>query len=148
MITEDGKKALIKVAEWLEAGTPHVDIKGRKLDKFDIKKSVKTFSYFGTTCCIAGAIVQFEGLGTLVNNDRDMGYFGEKGVGNLATEFTGLGKEEALDLFLPFSTDYYSKTCHANFNNPSTAALVIRKGLAVGHFHNAWHDFVGLENVK
>lgn len=47
------------IAEWLEAGAPHKD----GVDGFDMRDFINEYAECGTTCCIAGAAIQFFGGG-------------------------------------------------------------------------------------
>lgn len=134
-ISEQGRKALIKVAQWLEAGAPHVDINGRVIENFDMNIAV-----CGTTCCIAGAVCQFEGLGNFDPQDPAIlyndGWRGE-GAGNLATRYLGINEVDAELLFLPwvnpdfYDNDFLSDNA-APFSDKALAARVIRDYLETG----------------
>lgn len=89
-INEAGKKALARVAKWLEDGAPHVitDNLGRVLSSFNMEYGVDN-TECGTACCIAGAVVQFEGLGNL-NEDNSMPFFRSWGADGVEVEFNRL----------------------------------------------------------
>lgn len=129
--------ALTKVAEWLENGAPHVvlDKAGRVIDRFDMNYGVDQSSGCGTSCCIAGAIVQFEGLGDLYSGG--LGFWGDHGVETLAHNFIGDDRRTLNMLFLPW--DYFEPVDGENydeqarpFSDPEKAAKVVRHYLATG----------------
>lgn len=139
-LSDRGRQALEKVAEWLEAGAPHVCTDaGRRIDEFDMSFGVVTTSGCGTSCCIAGAIVQFEGLGTL-NYAGSMtfgGYAEEENVEKLARNLLGIDYGDAKELFLPWETidveEYpYLEGNPEPFSDPEVAAKVIRNYLETG----------------
>lgn len=132
------KQALIKVAEWLEDGAKHVNIEnGHKIDQFDMEHAV-TNNGCGTACCIAGALVQFEGLIQPVIKGSAI-FFDEvddetddlvEGVGSLATNYLGIDKDDAEKLFIPW--DHFSAENYSEFSDPERAARVIRHYLDTG----------------
>lgn len=136
----NAKLALIKVAEWLEAGAPHVvvDASGRKLDSFDMEYGVNRGGC-GTSCCIAGAVVQFEGLGEL-DQYGSMGFFDKYsptvGVDVLTSEFISEDTENLDKLFLPWNfyepEDGESDDETGPFSQPQLAAKVIRHYVETG----------------
>lgn len=127
-VNKRGRRALVKVAEWLEAGAPHVDAKGRHLDEFDMNYTVADGSC-GTMCCIAGAIYQFEHL-TGSN------------VTACAGDYAGLSSENAFNLFFPWerlSQEYPALDDNAKpFSDKAVAARTIRTFLETGEI-----DWIG-----
>lgn len=139
-LTAHGKRTLAAVADWLEEGAPHIStVDGRVIDHFNMEFGVTTFgNECGTTCCIAGAIVQFEGLGIL---DRygDITYFKEEGggVGSLASYYCTGVDDHLKPLFLPWVYfNHHSKVYEHDdpkpFSNAERAAKTIRHLLATG----------------
>lgn len=134
-MNEQGKKALIKVAEWLERGAPHVTIAdGIEVGKFDMGEAVDADPTCGTACCIAGAVCQFEMLGL---DDRfpngSMLFFSESdraGAGTLAAEFLGVSEAASGPLFLPW--DHFECGDTDEFSDPELAAQVVRHFIATG----------------
>lgn len=131
-LTKHGRAALEKVARWLEDGAPHVDLEGGlKLDRFNMSRTVHTTDC-GTSCCIAGAICQFEMLGKR-QFKKEMPWLGDEGAAALVTEYLGLDLEDDETtwgkLFCPWEhfdgPDY-------TFNHPARGAAVIRHFLATG----------------
>lgn len=59
--TDAAKNAVEKTIEWLETGAPHVELTtGLSVDGFDMNEGIGWDDIgCGTTCCIAGALVQF-----------------------------------------------------------------------------------------
>jgi hypothetical protein len=131
MLTVNGKKALIKVAEWLEQGAPHVDLNGRRIDRFDMEFAVTEMSC-GTACCIAGAICQFENLG-VIDEDGDMKFRGETGAGSLAQKLLGISYSEAGKLFEPW--DHFTYDSFTQFSEVGVAAKTIRNFIETGVVH-------------
>lgn len=123
-ITENGRKALLEIADWLEAGTPHVDRDGRQVDFFSMEYPVSKEPACGTTCCIAGAVVQFNALGDLENGQ--LSWLPTK---RLASGFLGMDNKEATDLFEPWCSFQGDDD---SFNNPIRAAKVVRHYLETG----------------
>lgn len=131
------KQSLVRVVEWLENGAPHVTIENvRVIDQFDMEYGIFDDGC-GTACCIAGAVVQFEGLGELkrgeieffdITNFKDNVI--EKGISTLAAEHLGITQSEAEQLFEPWAKFEYSE--HEEFSHPKRAAAVIRHFLAEG----------------
>lgn len=136
-ISVQGRKALEKVADWLERGAPHVDANGRKLDFFDMNFGVDA-NRCGTSCCVAGAVCQFEGLGELREDGSllfDSNY--GNGAGKLAMEYLGISKEDAIGLFLPWENAEFcgNDFLYGNsepFSDTAVAAKTIRAYLATG----------------
>lgn len=135
-LTPHGRAALEKVARWLEDGAPHVSLEGGlKLDRFNMSRTVRT-TECGTSCCIAGAVCQFEGLGlSLFSREmgREMPWHGEGGAAQLVVEYLGLDLEddETLwgKLFCPWE---HFDGPDWSFNAPARGAAVIRHFLATG----------------
>jgi hypothetical protein len=134
-----GRKALEKVASWLEAGAPHVDIKGRRVDNFNMNYAVQD-NGCGTSCCVAGAVVQFEGLGEL-NHEGSMLFGGWDaigvGAGDLAQKYLGISDTNAQRLFMPWDAPEYRDNSFLRenarpFSNTGVAAKTIRGFLATG----------------
>lgn len=122
-----GKQALIGVAEWLEAGAPHVgDVAG-----FDLSVGVQMADpACGTVCCIAGALVQFnepvtEKLISQIDYDDDDTEYNWGTIFDKGMEIAGLTEDQAGELFEP-----------SDFNRseikPEQAAKVIRHYLSKG----------------
>lgn len=129
-MNEQGKKALIKVAEWLEAGAPHVKVAdGFELGRFDMEFAVLPEPGCGTACCIAGAVCQFEKLGHR-GSYGSLVFFGELGAGALTQEFLGIDQTDANYLFTPW--EYYYNRHSSEFSKPARAAAVIRNFLETG----------------
>lgn len=130
--------SLIKVAEWLEAGAKEVIIDGHHIGRFDMEHSV-SYESCGTTCCIAGAIVQFEGLiEPLSYGDRAAEFFShETGVGPLAADHLGLNIGEAEMLFQPWV--HFEREKDFEFSDPQRAAKVVRNLIATGEID--WNKF-------
>lgn len=58
-ISEQGKASLLRVAEWLESGAPHVvEETGEVVYGFEMATPAEQTGC-GTVCCIAGAVVAF-----------------------------------------------------------------------------------------
>lgn len=137
-ISVKGRKALEKVADWLERGAPHVDVNGRSLDNFNMNFAVMTGGC-GTSCCVAGAVVQFEGLGVLREDGSllfDSSWTGP-GADTLATEFLDISKADAQRLFMPWENDEFNSNGYLAsnaepFSDIAVAARVIRTYLATG----------------
>lgn len=136
-MNEQGKKALVKVAEWLEAGAPHVVVNsGHKIVEFNMNFGGEWIEEScGTACCIAGAVVQFEdlmkpdGSGTIeffsedpedVDEDEERAL----GAGEIAQNFLGITEGQANKLFMPFQDFEYEPS--ADFSRPKRAAAVVR----------------------
>ena len=126
-VTERGARNLGKVARWLEAGAPHVDISGRRIDSFDMTKGIESEGC-GTACCIAGALVQF-------NGGNATGYWTD--IRDKAMDLGGITEEaDAYELFGLYS-DGQGEYEHGRFARlrevkPEGAAKVIRKFVRTG----------------
>ena len=142
-ITQKGRKALVTVAEWLEAGAPHKMLgNGLQVDRFDMEKVVEVNASCGTSCCIAGAVCQFEGLG-MGNRYRDGGleWAGNEGGFELAKDFIGLETREANQLFMPWN---YFDGDSESYNSAARGAAVIRHLLTTGEVDWERFDDFGL----
>lgn len=135
-INPNAVQALTDIAEWLEAGASHVviDRTGRVIDRFDMNYGVEHNSC-GTSCCIAGALVQFQGLGDV--GDYGLGFFGDHGVEKLANDFIGDDEKTLSKLFLPwthFEPVDGEVSCEeaVPFSDAAKAAKVVRHYLATG----------------
>ena len=126
-ITEQGRKSLEGVAAWLEAGAPHIEDKG--IDGFEITSGVEALGDCGTTCCIAGAVVQFNDPRFLEEGDAR----NWTSVYYDAIDVLGISEEDAVALFLAggrgMSDDQEQ---FAETVTPVLAAKVIRNYLATG----------------
>jgi hypothetical protein len=136
-MNEQGKKALIRVAEWLEAGAPHVVIKeGQAIAEFNMNYGGEYIEdACGTACCIAGALVQFEGL-MQPDDDGAIEFFSEDaedvdedderqlGAGEVAQNFLGITETQADKLFMPFQ--HFEYEISQEFSRPARAAAVVR----------------------
>lgn len=140
-LTPNGITALDRVASWLEAGAPHVLVgeDGRRLDGFDMEYGVAQ-GECGTSCCIAGAVYQFQELGYAGNYANYWGevapltkdlLVGEKGESSHIDNC----RDELSKLFLPWG--YYETEEGGResdyFNDTAKAAQVIRHLLATGY---------------
>jgi len=125
------KEALIGVAEWLEAGAPHVgDVIG-----FNMEVGVEfSNSGCGAVCCIAGAVCQFNQPFHLQTGELGEVCFPkypkhspEDSVMGRAQGILGISDYEADELFTP-NRDF------VNWNNvtPVRAAKVIRNYIKTG----------------
>lgn len=130
-VSEQGRAALIKVAEWLEAGAPHTVLPhGLRVDTFDMTVPVGVDDECGTSCCIAGAVCQFEGLGLEVRDaDGSLGWMGDIGAMDLAGAFLGMDLRSQLKMFEPWNHFYGDDE---SFNAAPRGAAVIRHFLATG----------------
>lgn len=135
-LTPEAERALIQVAVWLENGAKHVtvDKTGRVLDSFNMEYGIdKTREpECGTSCCIAGAVVQFNGL-------CDLDFHGEVHwvyIESAASEFLGMSSRNVKALFKPWSLpefcDMDDEDLEGMFNDPAVAAETIRNYLATG----------------
>lgn len=72
-LSKGAKAELTKVAEWLEAGAPHVDLDGVEIGGFNMSKGIEFNKRrsCGTVCCIAGALVQFSDNPMRKDTDMD-----------------------------------------------------------------------------
>lgn len=138
-LTPHGIKAIEKVIQWLDAGAQHVDAStGRVIDKFNMSHAVSKQTC-GTSCCIAGAVVQFEGLDTfpLSENAPDVAAFYDqgdsKGVASVVTEYLGLDEESANRLFLPWGERHNDEWLpEMVFSVPANASAVLNRLLVTG----------------
>lgn len=132
-ITEVGRKRLIQIAEWLEAGAPHQTKAG--IVRFDLSVGVQK-NACGTACCIAGAVCQFNKpfdtddlsyAGDFNNGDAEVAFYGddEDSVFGRAVELLGISEDDAEALFTPTGVDWYRVT-------PAEAAATIRHYLETG----------------
>lgn len=129
-VPKQAVESLTRVAEWLEAGAPHRRSDGRVVHGFNMSHGVGTEDC-GTTCCIAGAVCQFEGLGVL-SYDGEMNFFGDTdGAGTLAAKHMGLSDEVASRLFMPFD-HWVTEGAGVSVSDPEAAAKVVRHYLATG----------------
>ena len=137
-ISEQGRKALVTVAQWLEAGAPHIKLdNGWQVDHFAMDTVIDVDPWCGTSCCIAGAVCQFEGLGAEARmDDGELGWVGEHGGFELASNFLGIGEDEAHQLFEPWN---HFGGDDESFNSAARGAAVIRHFLATGEVD--WNRF-------
>lgn len=133
-MNEQGKKALVTVAEWLERGAPHVTIDQRSIGLFDMSEAVTpghendAGEACGTACCIAGAVYQFEGLSGFSHDpSRGLDFFAE--VAPKVQEFLGLDMDQATALFLPWE---HFEGYPQEFSDPELAGKVVRKFIETG----------------
>lgn len=106
---------LIEIAEWLEAGAPHY----KGVDGFDMQHFIQTEPSCGTTCCIAGAAVQFS-LEKPVEDALDL-VSHKSEVEDMAADILGIDSLVSGDLFYgEFDAD------------PAWAARCIRNLIATG----------------
>ena len=131
-LTPHGRAALEKVARWLEDGAPHVEPNpGMMLDRFNMSRTVHTTDC-GTSCCIAGAICQFEGLGVR-EYMREMPWLGDDGAAALVVDYIGLDLDDDEDtlgkIFVPWE---HFEGPDWTFNAPARGAAVIRHFLETG----------------
>lgn len=143
-LTEQGKKTLIEVAEWLEAGAPHVKIgNGRKISKFDMTETVNV-NDCGTACCIAGAIHQFEGFDIGSNGLGWVEFYGLFGLKRQCQEFLNINDQDATSLFEPWC--YFEDYDQQEFSQPDVAAKVIRRFVETGHIE--WGKVIDEKNLN
>lgn len=130
-IRPQGRKALENVAAWLEAGAPHrILASGLQVDRFDMSEPVKVDAACGTSCCIAGAVCQFEALGIDVRDHMgSLEWGGEDGAMDLAGAFLGMPLADQLRMFEPWN---YFVGRDGDFNAAPRGAAVIRHYLATG----------------
>lgn len=142
-ITPQGRNALVTVAEWLEAGAPHkVLANGFQLDHFDMENAV-VVDHCGTSCCIAGAVCQFEGLGVASrDDDGSLDWTGDEGAFELAYNFLGIDYDQAREMFVPWT--FFSGE-DDSFNSAPRGAAVIRHFLATGEVD--WDRFDDEGNI-
>lgn len=129
-------QALVKVAQWLEQGAPHVEVGPFEIGRFDMGESISVDDeWCGTACCIAGAVSQFEGL---VHPDEALFAFGApffdtEGSVGLMTKVAihlGIDDDTAAMLFVPW--DHFSHDRESEFSDPARAAKVIRHFISTG----------------
>lgn len=115
---------LTTIAEWLEAGAPHRD----GVDGFDMSGWINREAACGTTCCIAGAAVEFFQCGLLDHGDT---YY------SAGKRLLGLNGANAWNLFSPTSSaastwDIQKARAFLSGITPAWAARCIRKLIATG----------------
>lgn len=137
-VSPKGRNALEKVAEWLEAGAPHKALpEGLQVDSFNMSYSIEV-NDCGTSCCIAGAVCQFEALGVDHRfDDGSLGWAGKNGVMELAGAFLGMELADQVKLFEPWN--HFSHWDNEEFNAPARGAAVIRHFLETGEVN--WDRF-------
>lgn len=130
-VSQQGRVALEKVAGWLEAGAPHMTLEnGLEIDTFNMAVAVEVDPVCGTSCCIAGAVCQFEGLGLEVRtSDGSMGWMLSGGAMDLAGAYLGMAFMDQFRLFEPW---HRFTGPSDSFNSPARGAAVIRHFLATG----------------
>lgn len=133
---------LTKLAEWLEAGAPHERI------RFDMREGIafdpeqfspRDLANCGTSCCLAGAAVQFFGSAQRLSDDGALwGHFsgvpklGWPDVRDEAMELLNLESPVADDLFQPIGVADFDDEYLWFFNDPARAAATVRKLIATG----------------
>jgi hypothetical protein len=141
-----GRKRLERVAEWLEAGAPHV-----RLDDHGVMREFKGFDMSttatcGSACCIAGAICQFERPYSLEDfaahgshRAGGMEFFDDypefQGVMPRAIELLGISNRDAYKLFVPTGLDADLDMGGMELDaltDPAEGARVIRHYLETG----------------
>lgn len=142
------KPRLIEIMQWLEDGAMHENVtfnmcKGLIIESlpFDTKAPATCRS----TCCIAGAAVQFfepDWALDQVSEDNlgnELRFTGNNGVFWRARDLLGLTDEQARKLFTPvhgtgngFSSCAVGERMYAEFNDPKWAARTIAYLLATG----------------
>ena len=137
-VSPQGYKSLEAVARWLEAGAPHLELDtGLTVDRFQMDEVVLVSDSCGTSCCIAGAVCQFQGLGMATRNiDGGLDWFGDEGAFNLATTHLGISEEDAHRMFEPWNHFYGDDE---SFNSAARGAAVIRHFLLTGQVE--WDRF-------
>lgn len=130
-ISQRGQVALEKVAGWLEAGAPHQSLEhGLQVDVFDMSVAVTVDPLCGTSCCIAGAVCQFEALGLgSRTSDGSMDWMLSGGAMDIAGAYLGM---EFMDQFRLFEPWHHFLGESDSFNAPARGAAVIRHFLATG----------------
>ena len=143
-VSEQGRASLSRIAEWLEAGAPHRTLNnGLAVDTFDMRVPVRVYEDCGTSCCIAGAVCQFEGLGMQYRDcDGDLDWTGYDGAKALAGDFLGMTHDDRTRLFEPWTA---FKGSDNSFNSAQRGAAVIRHFLETGEVN--WNRFDDLGNV-
>lgn len=131
-LTVKGVAALTRVAEWLEAGAPHVAAsKDRTIDGFDMEYGVNEKDGCGTACCIAGAVYQFERLQGAFNPSDFFAEVQPEAIKFLLVDPEDEGQvDELKKLFLPW--DYFGYDSIEEFSEHGRAAKVVRNVLATG----------------
>lgn len=122
--------ALIKVAEWLEAGAKHVEAGDHKIGGFSMEDAVTYTGECGTACCIAGAIVQFENLIDPVLAGSADFFDPFNGVGPIVKDHLDISSYQADQLFTPW--EYFEYYDHIEFSDPQRAARVVRHFIETG----------------
>lgn len=112
---------LTTIAEWLEAGAPHRDGVGG----FDMRTFLNPLNDCGTTCCIAGAAIQFFGDQS-AREVLSRGRF----VAPTATAILGLSEGSAKSLFFGFAIN--GDIIDLREVTVAWAARCIRKLIATG----------------
>lgn len=135
-LTPHGILALNKVAAWLDDGAKHIDIEnGRVIDLFDMAYSV-TERGCGTACCIAGAVVQFEGLPTVpmcTTSVSSAAFYGDEGVSVVVSNYLGLSNFSAMQLFTPWEVKHNGEwLAQSMFSSPSVASAAIKHLIKTG----------------
>lgn len=142
-LSEKGIAALKRVADWLEAGAPHVQVNDDiEIGHFNMEYAVVADADdggCGTACCIAGAVCQFEMLGLDERHedgsldwnlpaypDDDDGSDG--GAFFLAADHLGMSYGDAEKMFSPFNIGLDQHV----YINPAIAALVVRHFIETG----------------
>lgn len=142
------KPRLIEIMQWLEDGARHENV------AFDMRKGLiieslpldtKAPTTCSSTCCIAGAAVQFfepDWALDQVSEDNlgaELRFAGNYGVFGHARDLLGLTDEQARKLFTPvhgtgdgFSSFAAGESTYAEFNDPKWAARTIAYLLATG----------------
>lgn len=134
-ISEQGRIALERVAVWLEGGAPHIRINDHlEVSQFDMGEAITATDDCGTSCCIAGAVCQFEQLGMdsrLADGSLYWMNWGSatKGAKDLAIEHLDIAPQHADRLFEPW---LWFPGEPNSFNSPARGAAVIRHYLATG----------------
>lgn len=142
-ISVEGRQRLERVAQWLEAGAPHITLDDngvvREFEGFNMGNTVTC----GSACCIAGAVCQFDkpysvqDFIDIVGNHTygNMEFFADpkngdkhQGVMPRAVELLGISEEDALALFIPEETGLDLDL----INDPYLGARVIRTYLETG----------------
>ncbi len=133
---------LTELVVWLEAGAKYEDNNGFEfnMNEWLEVRAQPGGHWCGTSCCIAGAALQFgdpELLNTLVAErvspdivtSRYVTIGNRSNVPQLAGQLLGLDEDEADKLFMPW--DYYPDTYDETIT-PDKAALVIRNLIQTG----------------
>jgi hypothetical protein len=119
-LQEKRTRVLMPVIEWLEAGASYMPSVG--VDRFDMIVGIERDPDCGTTCCIAGAICQFNAPFELTKTYEWISW-GD--VEERARGFLEIGDKEAHELFV--------KKADEDLNvRPEQAAIVLRHFLKTG----------------